>query len=190
MNDSELESSRTLAHQYIGEYTVNFQKIVFQLQNLICWTFRYLGLKDPLIINIFFADRSANDILILTRGVFNQAYILSESEKKVTEMLFKRISDVIEQRNDLMHGQMFIGVEIKDENSSFHMHNERIKKTKSGLKHTYSPASIEELKTKATEAYALASSVFQLFMYFAKKKFFGSEVDISLEEYLNRKVSI
>jgi len=190
MNDSELESSRTLAHQYIGEYTVNFQKIVFQLQNLICWTFRYLGLKEPQIINIFFADRSANDILVLARGVFNQAYTLSVSEKKITEMLFKRVSDVIEQRNDIVHGQMFIGVEIKDENSSFYMHNERIKKTKSGLKHTYSPASIEELKTKATEAYTLASSVFLLFMYFTQNKFFRSEIDVPLEEYLNRKASI
>jgi hypothetical protein len=109
---------------------------------------------------------------------------------KITEMLFKRISDVIEQRNDLMHGQMFIGVEVKDENSSFYMHNERIKKTKSGLKHTYSPASIEELKTKATEAYALASSVFQIYMYFSRRKLFESEVGISLEEYLKWKVSI
>lgn len=190
MNESELESSRALAHQYIGEYSVNFQKIVFQLQNLICWTFRYLGLEQPEIINIFFADRSANDILVLARGVFNQVYTLSESEKKISEALFKRISDVIKQRNDLMHGQMFIGVETKDEDSSFYMHTERIKKTKDGLKHTYSPASIEELKTMATEAYTLASSVFSLFLYFTKKKFFGSEVNIPLEEYINRKASI
>lgn len=190
MNDSELESSRTLAHQYIGEYTVNFQKIVFQLQHLIRWTFRFLGLKQPQIINIFFADRSANDILVLARGVFNQVYKLSEYEKKITGMLFKRISDVIEQRNDLMHGQMFIGVQIKDENSSFYMHKERIKKTKDGLKHTYSPASIEELKIQATEAYTLASSVFQLFSYFSSKQFYGLEIPVPLEEYLNRNASI
>ncbi|MDP3446583.1 MAG: hypothetical protein Q8S22_00795 [Eubacteriales bacterium] len=169
MIESELESSKALAHQYVGEYTVNFQKIVFQLQNLIRWTFRFLGLEQPQIINIFFADRSANDILVLARGVFNQVYTLSESEKKITEKLFKRISDVIEQRNDLLHGQMFIGVQTNDEGTSFYMHKERIKKTKEGLKHTYSPASIEELKSQATEAYTLASSVFQLHAYFTEK---------------------
>ena len=190
MIESELESSRALAHQYIGEYTVNFQKIVFQLQHLIRWTFRYLGLEQPQLINLFFADRSANDILVLARGVFNQVYTLNEPEKKITEKLFKRISDVIEQRNDLLHGQMFIGVQTNDEGSSFCMHKERIKKTKDGLKHTYSPATIEELKNQATEAYALASTVFQLHAYFTMKQFCGSEIPVPLEEYLSRKVGI
>lgn len=189
MNNSELESARALAHQYIGEYSVNFQKIVFQLQSLIRRTFSCLGLNQPEIINIFFADRSANDILILARGVFNQVYTLNESEKKTTETLFKRITDIIEQRNDLMHGQMFIGVEIKDENSSFYMHRERIKKTKEGLKHTYSPESIEELKAKAKEAHSLASSVFQLQTFFTLKQFSALEIPIPLEEYINWEVN-
>jgi len=190
MLKSELESSKALAHQYIGEYTVNFQKIVFQLQDLIRWTYRHLGLEQPQLINLFFADRTAKDIWAVARGIFNQVYTLTESEKQTTERLFIRISDVIDQRNDLMHGQMFIGVAINDQGSTFSMFQERIKKSKGGLKHTHSPETIEELKNKAIEAYELASSVFQLRTYFIGKQFCSHEIPIPLEEYLSWKVSI
>lgn len=190
MLQSELELSKALAHQYIGEYTVNFQKIIFQLQHLIRWTFRHLGLEQPQLINLFFADRTAKDIWLLARGVFNQVYTISESEKEISEHIFKQISDVIDQRNDLMHGQMIIGIQVNDEGSSFSMLNERIKKGKKGLKHTYSPATIEELKNQASEAYVLASSVFHLHSYFVAKQFAGVSIPIPLDEYLNKKASI
>ena len=190
MLQSELESSKALAHQYIGEYTVNFQKIIFQLQDFIRWTFRHLGLGQPQLINLFFAERSASDILVLARGLFNQVYTLSDFEKNITEMLFKRIQAAITQRNDLIHGQMFIGVHTNDEGTSFSILNERIKKGKDGLKHTYSPATIEELKKQATDAYALASSVFQMHAFFTMKQFDGASIPVPLDNYLNQKVNI
>ena len=103
MLQSELELSKALAHQYIGEYTVNFQKIIFQLQHLIRWTFRHLGLEQPQLINLFFADRTAKDIWLLARGVFNQVYTISESEKEISEVVgvskAKKITDFYKTSN-------------------------------------------------------------------------------------------
>lgn len=169
-------------YEFIGMYSVVFQKIIFQLQDMIRWIFQAKGLEEIQLINIFFADRSAMDILVLARGLFNQVYTPQNEEKKISDNIFKDIQKAIEWRNDLFHGQNFIGYYSEQtEFNSFLC--ERIKKGKQGLIHKFEKKDIEDLQNNTNNAIDLAKKIYQLRHYFYISKFF-EPIPISLADYL------
>lgn len=65
----KLESQRK-AYEYIGRYTVNFQSIIFELQNLINWAFRLLGLEP------FKITENENGVEKVKRSCYDDKYLL------------------------------------------------------------------------------------------------------------------
>jgi hypothetical protein len=198
--DDKIESQRK-AYEYIGRYTVNFQSIIFELQNLINWAFRLLGL-EPLKIkgndngveivkevitmtNIFYDKRSAMDILELARSVINQVYNPKGEEKTIVDRLLNEIKTTIELRNDLLHGNALIEYthDGQEDFSSFYL--ERIRRTGSGVAHIFETRFIEEIKAKADKAKDLSQKIFKLSGYYFVKHN-GLAIPMSLEEYLQQ----
>lgn len=199
-NNDKIESQRK-AYEYIGRYTVYFQGIIFELQNLINWTFRLLGL-EPLKIkenedgveivkevvtmtNIFYDKRSAMDILELARSVINQVYNPKGEEKTIVDGLLNEIKTTIGLRNDLLHGNALIEFthEGQEDFSSFYL--ERIRRTGSGVAHIFETRFIEEIEAKADNALELSKKIFRLSSYLRFRQR-GIDIPMSLGEYIQQ----
>ena len=184
-----VEEANEKAYQYIGLFEVNFQKIVYQLQLLIKLTFNSLGPERIHIIEIFFANRTANDIAELARGIFNQTYKPEKEEKAISAKLFKDIIEFIPKRNDLIHGFWHIGFTHEGQTDFSEIGYENIKRKKDGVLSVYDNKKIEHIKTEAETAYKLASEVFQLNMFFLLG-YKSRDVPISLADYIEKEAFI
>lgn len=169
------------SYQLLGRYVVAFQRVVFMLEFMISWTFP----SRSELINIFFADRTAMDILQLARGIFNQVYKPIGEERRITEGVFKEIIKAIEYRNYLLHGHLFVGYSKKDDIVSTSFSAYKIEKNKNGFEFNNSDKLDEELKIKIQEAETLYGKLFNISGFFSIRAA-GHPFPDSLADYLKK----
>ena len=184
-----VEEANQMAYQYIGLYAVNFQKIISSLQIMIYHSFRMFGFTRKDLIDIFLADRAANDILTIARGLFNEVFHLEQPDKIISENLFKAVKKTIEQRNHLIHGFSYIGFTYDGQTDFSSFSHERIKKTKDGVFYDVTSKEIQDIKVEAEEAYDQASQLYQLAAYVTIKSI-DPNAPIVLSEYIKIKVGL
>ncbi len=164
-DEEDLEGTRE-AYYLIGKFTIYFQKMLWQLQFMINWEFKRIGLHETQYLNIFFDRSGATDYLDIAWGLMNQVFKPTEEEKAITNKIFDRIKDIITFRNDIHHGLIFIGSLNKE---GFYPHS-NLRITKKPSKGWYYKPDLQFdnmlLKEKLIEVQELYASLWNITTYF------------------------
>lgn len=185
-NSSEANEN---AYKYIGLFSVNFQKIIFQLEQLIRFAFRASGLKDMTLIDIFIAGQRASTTIVQAKTFLYKCYSLDNDEKSICDEVFESIKKLNFYRNDILHGTLLVGFSHEGQLDFDTIPYVNKRQSKKGVKYEFEYKEIEEIKDNAERAYKFASQVNQMNMYFFQKSQ-EHPVPISLEEYINNKCSL
>ncbi len=103
--DEELDD----AFRAIGRYVVEFSQLLREMREMVAW---YVagGLVDSDIPNMLLGEATAQVISNAFFGMCRMASELDEKEKKVASTLRNELTKAIEARNDIAHGDWWVGM--------------------------------------------------------------------------------
>lgn len=70
---------------------------------------RRSGLNNEQLISIILADQTSYPIKSMLQAMVGEVCNLDESDRQIASKIFKRVGELIEKRNDVIHSTWFVG---------------------------------------------------------------------------------
>lgn len=128
-----------------GRFCVTFELAVFRLRTLLEAVLRIEGLKNQGVVQVLFANQTAEPLRALLYPLIAQIRTLTKEESKAINNILTRFQDLIEQRNVVVHSTWFL-MALDQEDVDYEKLN--------GFKY-YRKKGVESLKVLATDKNAL-----------------------------------
>lgn len=96
-------------YRSIGEFSVKFEQIVHSMTNGITVSLAKDGLKNQKLSNIILAELTAYPIKSIFASIIAETVDLSDKEKRIVNIILKRIQRLIDERNNIVHRTWFVG---------------------------------------------------------------------------------
>ena len=106
--NKKYEIQTTALYAAFGRFAVNFELICFALRQGIHWMLHSGGLRIEKLADILLTDLTAKPLQSIYRSMSSEIQELSDNDRRVIKNIFKRIDDLIEKRNDIIHATWFI----------------------------------------------------------------------------------
>jgi len=102
------------SYRAIGRYVYEFSRLVWWLKFGITQTLQRTSTEAPWIGELLMGEAAAQQIANSFFGVMGSVD-LDEEEKRVAKQLRNRVNQVIEKRNEIAHGDWWIGATAADQ---------------------------------------------------------------------------
>lgn len=96
-------------YQEIGRFAVNFEHVSFAMQSGIRTLLQQFGLQNQQLANIMLADQTAYPLKTMLQAMVAEACNLDEPDRLIANKIFKRVGELIETRNNVIHSTWFVG---------------------------------------------------------------------------------
>lgn len=111
--DQELREKHTRQtneiYQEIGRFAVNFEHVSLAMQFGMRALLQQSGLQNQQLANIMLADQTAYPLKTMLQAMVAEACNLDQSDRLIANKIFKRVVDLIETRNNVIHSTWFVG---------------------------------------------------------------------------------
>lgn len=131
-------------YQEIGRFAVNFEHVSFAMQFGIRTLLQKSGLKNQQLANIMLADQTAYPLKTMLQVMVVEACNLDKPDLLIANKIFKRVSDLIETRNNVIHSTWFVGWSGVEDTDFSEVDGHKLSKNKGG-------ASVKGFAYKATD---------------------------------------
>lgn len=106
--ERKFKEQKTALYSAFGRFAVNFELVCFALRQGIFWMLNSGGLRKERLADILLTDLTAKPLQNIYRSMASEIQELSNNDRRVIKNIFKRIDDLIEKRNDIIHATWFI----------------------------------------------------------------------------------
>lgn len=162
MSNGTDESTRLANEVFceLGRFSVKFEHVVSAMAYAITFTLQKNGLRNQQLAHIVLAEQTAYPIKSMLQAMVAQVAQLDESERGVVNRIFKRVQDLIDHRNQLLHSFTVVGA--ADEGQEFAADGFKLSRgrTGSGTKdHRMSATALRELCSECTAVESLINGL-------------------------------
>ena len=134
----------------IGEFVLAFESLCHSLEMGIKDILARKGLEDAKLVEILIGDMTLFPMQNIYRSLLVQAFELDNQEISIINNIFKRICDINEERNGIIHSAWFIDFKNPDDIEKGLLVKYRPGASKRGAKESPSKYPLEDIK-KSTE---------------------------------------
>lgn len=141
-------------HAAIGEFAVSFTLVCMAMEDCIIRAMEHAGLKEANLTRSLLVGYTARPLLESFKTVVTEMRKNDGDDMRILANVSKRMQNLIEERNDLMHGTWFIGwsLALTDEEDFSKAIGQRYKRTKDGLKMVAKVGTVEQFNKMSKEA--------------------------------------
>lgn len=148
----------------IGEFAVSFEAISHAVIMGIDDVLQKNGLRNSRLTDILVSDLTMQPLQAAYRALLVETETLDESEVVILDDIFKRISQLAEHRNRILHSAWFIDFKNPDDLRNGILLSYKPGRTKKGAKGCPSKVAIQEIRSIIQEARIVEDLVHQLNM--------------------------
>ena len=148
----------------IGEFAVAFEAICHAIRMGIDDILQKNGLRNSRITDILIGDLTAHPLQDIYRALLLETEKLDKTEVAILDNIFKRVSQVGEHRNRIIHSAWFIDFKNAEDIMKGLLLRYKPGRTKKGAKESPSKIPIQEIKAIIKEARVLGDLIHQLNM--------------------------
>ncbi|HQU16819.1 MAG: hypothetical protein B7Z66_14235 [Chromatiales bacterium 21-64-14] len=156
MDDTTSESfeRQTAAlYQAVGRFAVEFEHVCFAMRHIAMNLLHAQGLKNSKVLNIIFAELTAEPLRSLTAALIAETCQLSSQDEKIVSKVLADVQTLTRDRNDVLHSTWFIGwygTETGDFGQAPGIKPKRSKKGDASLDRTWRIDEFDVLTKRAT----------------------------------------
>lgn len=132
ISDEDYQSQTGALYSLMGEFAVEFEIICLNMRMGISMQAYNSGLTDQNIMQAAMAEYTAYPLLKVFRSMFMDSNWITEEVEESLKEINKRMSKLIETRNDYIHGSLFVGYGTGNETEFVHARGHKIKNTANG----------------------------------------------------------
>lgn len=159
ISDEDYRSQITELYSLIGEFSVEFEIICLKMRMGITMLATRSGLRDQNIMQAAMAEYTAYPLLKVFRSMFMDSNWITKEVEDSLKDINKRMSRLIETRNDYIHGTHFVGYGSGSEKEFRTANGHKIKNTASGTSITHLSIDEDTFRPILTECRELAALV-------------------------------
>lgn len=163
---AKIDSQTQALYAALGRFSVAFEHVIFMLQFAVTHALQRDGLRTQALAQALLAGQTADPTRrIFTAVIAAVLHDAPDSERAILSNIDKRLQEMIEVRNDIIHRTWFIGWASKDDTDFSTTSSWKIKNTKTGPKFVPRSGSVEDfdrLSSRADELAELAELVKRL----------------------------
>lgn len=115
--DHERKAKEVLAG--LGEFVIAFERVCAGMRSCIHCAFHREGLKNQALSQAFVNPLAAEGLRTALGGVFMELRDQDEDDKKTVSRLLKRIDDLAQTRNKLLHAEWFLNYNYEGADEEF-----------------------------------------------------------------------
>ena len=112
MTNKDYYERQNRFHAAIGASTIEFEQLCLSIKNSIIVLFEKNGLSRDIFVDILLHDSTAESLKRYLNALIMECYTkdfeTTLSEKRINSLYFKKIQEVIQLRNDIVHSTWFI----------------------------------------------------------------------------------
>ena len=105
-------------YESYGRFAIQFERVCSALEICIQTVLEKEGLKNQGIQEIILAGMTANPLQSLARSLISESIKPNAGERSLIKYVFKEFTDLVEERNDLIHGKLWIYSSMEGEHRS------------------------------------------------------------------------
>lgn len=143
----------------VGEYATKFEHVCMAMRNGIIFPMHANGLTNQDMSRAVSAELTAWPLLNAFRSIMLCQRPLSDADRTILKLVCTRVQKCIEDRNDLLHGTLFIGWAGAEETDFSTASGFKEKNKRSGLEATNLTVSESALRPKIDELKTLEKLV-------------------------------
>lgn len=121
-------------YRSIGHFAVQFEQIVFAMRFGIRMILSTHGLNNQQLSNILVADLAAMSISKIFKSMIMETSPLCKDEEKIFKAIMKKVNDMIEKRNDVIHSTTFVGWASESDTDFSEASGHKLVKSADGIK--------------------------------------------------------
>jgi hypothetical protein len=96
-------------YQEIGKFAVQFEMLTHAFQMGIQQILSKSGLANSNLTNIILADQTAYPLKSMLQAMLAEVGNFDDSDRVISNAIFKEAGELIEKRNDIIHSTWFVG---------------------------------------------------------------------------------
>jgi len=146
----------------IGEFAVAFEAVCYALRMGIADILEKNGLRNTKLAYIIIGDLTIFPLQSIYRALLAETQQLSPLEKKILDNIFKRVSQLGEKRNRIIHSAWFIDYKNPKDIKEGLLTQDKPGPSKRGAKESPSKFPIRTIKEIAGQAHILSALVHEV----------------------------
>ena len=148
----------------IGRCAVSFEHVCHAMVSTVLSLLHSQGLRNQRVANALLAGLTANPLRMIFHSVIAEVRgeKLQGDELRIVDNITKRIRDLAESRNDLIHRTWFVGWVAEDDNEFATVTGAKVRKNKEGVRFEAKEFSIDDFDRFSTEANELTQIINRL----------------------------
>ncbi len=173
MNRHEIDEIRKKAKKLnlalyptIGEFVIAFEANCHSIRIGIGTLLQKNGLKSSNLVDILVGDLTIFPLQSIYRAIIVEMVKLSEKEKRIVDLIFKRVINLGEKRNQFIHAAWFIDFKNLEDLKNGLLVQYRPGYSKSGAKESPGKIPIEEIKKQINESRNIGELLEELHLCF------------------------
>lgn len=159
ISDEDYIQQTGALYSLMGEFAVEFEIICLNMRMGITMLAQRSGLQDQNIMQAAMAEYTAYPLLKVFRSMFMDSNWITHEVEGALKDINKRMSRLIETRNDYIHGTVFVGYGNGSETEFLTASGHKIKNTASGTSTTQLSVDEETFRPILNECRELAALV-------------------------------
>lgn len=113
MSQAEYQRQTDDAFRAVGRYVVEFSQLTSRMRRLVAWRLT-IGRDNPMLAELVLGDAMASQIADAFFGLCAYVGHFDEPEERIATNLRNTVKRAIEKRNDIAHGDWWIGLASYD----------------------------------------------------------------------------
>jgi len=166
MNHSEreekLRKQRDAWYAALGRFVVEFEHVCNQMNTCIIFVLSGNSLRSQNLVQAVLAEFTADPLLSSFRAVVGELRKGDDYEMRILDNVSKRVQNLIERRNDVIHRTWFIEYWGPKDTEFSKAPSLKFKKSKRGAEPKYLELTAEELGDLSKEAFELHNIIFRI----------------------------
>lgn len=102
-------------HRAVGKFTVTFERLCDNLRNAVAQILATQGLDNRKITDILIGDMTIFPLQSILRALIIETQELSQNDLKIVKEIFRRIGELAEERNRIIHSAWYINYKSQED---------------------------------------------------------------------------
>jgi len=107
-NKKHEEQANEFIHE-LGKFVLSFERVCESMRFAIIFMLRSQGLSNENMAYVIVGDKSSFELQVLVGALFMEMPNKDDKDKKIVKNLLKRIKDITEKRNLILHNSWDLG---------------------------------------------------------------------------------
>lgn len=141
-------------HQSLGQFCAEFEFVCHEMEVCIRGILHINGLVNPDIQEVLLSGSTAEPLTQLLQNLIGQTVSMGDSEREIFKKVFKKLRDLTEHRNSLIHSKWFTyGIVLPQEEEKVVSAGRRLHANKQGANTKQIIVDQDNLNELITECY-------------------------------------